>query len=213
MKFIKLNVGVGLASTHKFVKLTKLFSSLSIVNCKLLIVKLFSYSIILFLIISCRHYNQPQLPNDTADIERIKKEILLQVNRELIEEEAQEIKDFIESQNWNMQSTESGLWYMIYGNGKGKKAATGDIVTLDYTLSLMDSTVCYSSSIYGQKKFMVGYGDVESGLQEGVQLMCAGDKARMIMPPHLAHGILGDGDCIPRRTTIIYDVELISIEN
>ena len=57
----------------------------------------------------------------------------------------------------------------------------------------------------------MGYAEVESGLHEGVQLMRVGDKSRMIMPPHLAHGILGDGDCIPRRAIIIYDVELLNI--
>jgi len=172
----------------------------------------FCFLVILSLIISCRRYNTPQT-NETVDIERMKREILLQVNREMIEEEIKIITDFVESKNWDMKTTGSGLWYMIYGNGKGEKATTGKSVTLDYTLSLMDSTICYSSAMYGQKTFIVGYGEVESGLQEGVMLMRAGDKARMIMPPHLAHGILGDGDCIPRRTIIIYDVELIAISN
>ena len=106
-----------------------------------------------------------------------------------------------------MKTTESGLWYMIYHSGQGEKAATGKIATLEYTLSLLDSTVCYS----GQKEFRLGRSRVESGLKEGVLLMRVGDKARMIMPPHLAHGLLGDGVCIPQRAIILYDVELVNI--
>ena len=178
------------------------------------ITQLFIYSIVLLLILSCRRsYPPPQQIQDKFEIEVMKSNILLQVNKELIEEEAREIKEYVESHNWDMKTSESGLWYMIYSNGRGEKAATGKIVTLDYTLSLMDSTICYTSALYGQKTFMVGYGEVESGLHEGVQLMRVGDKARMIMPPHLAHGILGDGDCIPRRAIIVYDLELISIKN
>ena len=112
-----------------------------------------------------------------------------------------------------MKITESGLYYVIYSNGTGEKAVIGKTATLEYTLSLMSSgTVCYSSALYGRKSFRLGYGDVESGLQEGVMLMREGDKARMILLPHLAHGLIGDGDCIPRRAIIVYDVELVSIE-
>jgi len=58
----------------------------------------------------------------------------------------------------------------------------------------------------------LGSGNVESGLEEGVLLMRVGDKALMLMPPHLAHGLTGDGDCIQRRAIILYDIELVSIE-
>jgi FKBP-type peptidyl-prolyl cis-trans isomerase len=42
-------------------------------------------------------------------------------------------------------------------------------------------------------------------------LLRVGDKARFILPSHLAHGVPGDGVKIPRRATIIYDLELINI--
>ena len=178
---------------------------LLIVNCSLFIIhcSLFSCG---------RSYPPQQQTQNTTEIERMKNEILLRVNREFIEEETQKIKTYAESRNWDMKPTESGLWYMIYSNGTGEQAATGKIATIEYTLSLMDSTVCYSSSLYGQKTFKLGFSEIESGLQEGVLLMRAGDKARMILPPHLAHGLAGDGDCIPRRAIIIYDVELVSIK-
>ena len=183
----------------------------------------FRFPIFLFLILhssflilnSCvRSYPPQQQTQNTAEIARLKSEILLRVNRELVEEDAQKIGAYAESRSWDMKTTESGLWYMIYSNGTGERAVSGKMVTLEYTTSLMGSdNVCYSSALYGLKSFRIGYDDVESGLQEGVLLMRVGDKARMIMPPHLAHGLAGDGNCIPQRAIIIYDVELVVVKN
>ena len=168
-----------------------------------------SLFILIFLFVfSCRRYNTWQPVQDTSD-ERMRQEIVLRVNQQLVEEDAQEIEALAGRKGWQMKTTESGLWYMIYHSGQGEKAATGKIATLEYTLSLPDSTVCYS----GQKEFRLGRGgvDVEAGLEEGVLLMRVGDKARMFMPPHLAHGLTGDGVCIPRRAIILYDVELLGL--
>jgi FKBP-type peptidyl-prolyl cis-trans isomerase len=63
------------------------------------------------------------------------------------------------------------------------------------------------------KTFLIGQGGVESGLEEGILLLQEGDKARFIMPPHLAHGLIGDRDKIPARATIIYDLELVSLSD
>jgi FKBP-type peptidyl-prolyl cis-trans isomerase len=54
---------------------------------------------------------------------------------------------------------------------------------------------------------------VESGLEEGILLLREGDKAKFILPPHLAHGLLGDDNKIPARSIIVYDLELLSLEN
>ena len=168
-----------------------------------------SFSLVIF---SCRRYNTQQPEQDTTAIERQKKEVLLRVNQQLVEEEAKAIEAFVERNGWQMQTTESGLWYMIYERGQGEKASSGKIATLAYTVSLMDSTVCYSSKHSGPKTFRLDQGGVETGLEEGILLMCVGDKARLIMPPHLAHGLTGDGDCIPQRAIILYDVELLSLK-
>ena len=172
------------------------------------IIRLLTYSVILLLVFSCRRYNTQQPAQDSAEIDRLKKEVLLRVNQQLVEEDVADIEIFVERKGWQMNTTESGLWYMIYEKGDGEKAATGKVATLEYTVSLLDSTVCYS----GLKVIRLGRGDAETGLEEGVLLMQAGDKARLILLPHLAYGIAGDGDCIPRRATILYDVELVKVQ-
>ena len=170
------------------------------------------YALILFLVFSCgRSYNTQQSSQDLTEIERQKKEILLRVNQQLVEEDAEEIRTYAERNGWQLKTTESGLSYMIYRNGQGEKATVGKTVTLEYTVSLLDSTICYTSEQLGQKVFRLGHGEQETGLEEGVLLMRVGDKARLFLPPHLAHGFTGDGDCIPRRSIILYDVELVQI--
>ena len=174
---------------------------------------LFFLFILVFIVVSCRRYHTQQPVQDTPLPERQKiEEVLLRVNQQFVEEDDMEIEKFIGYKGWQMQSTGSGLRYMIYEHGRGEKTVEGKLVTLAYTVSLLDSTVCYSSGLSGLKKFRLGQGIVERGLEEGVLLMCVGDKARMIMPPHLAHGLTGDGDCIPPRAIILYDFELLNLE-
>ena len=172
------------------------------------------FSFFILVISSCRRYTTQQPVQDRSEFERQKQEILIRVNREMVEEDAKEIESFVRNKGWQMKTTETGLWYMIYQNGQGEKAATGKIVTLEYTLSLLDSTICYSSQQSEPKIFRLGRGGigVESGLEEGVLLMRVGDKARLIMPPYLAHGLIGDGYCIPGRAIILYDLELIKVQ-
>ena len=175
--------------------------------------QILTISVFLFLAFSCRRsYNTQQPAQDTGEVERLKKEILLRVNQEMIEEEIAFVDTFVRRSGWQMKTAESGLRYMIYENGRGEKAATGKTATLEYTLSLLDSTICYSSAQSGTKSFRLGQGGVETGLEEGVLLMRVGDKARFVMPPHLAHGLTGDGECIPRRAIILYDVELVGLQ-
>ena len=169
------------------------------------------FLLLFILVVSCRRYNTQQSAPILNEQQKIE-EALLRVNQQLVEDDDREIETFVGRKGWQMQTTGSGLRYMIYQHGQGEKTVTGKIVTLNYTVSLLDSTVCYSSEQSGTKKFRLGHDDVERGLDEGVLLMRAGDKVRMIMPPHLAYGLTGDGDCIPYRAIILYDVELISVE-
>ncbi len=126
--------------------------------------------------------------------------------------EREEILDFVSRRGWEMKETGSGLWIDIYEKGDGPKASFGKKVVVSYTIMLLNGEVVYSSASLGNKVFVVGRGGVEAGLEEGILLLGAGDKARLIMPPHLAHGFHGDGERIPRRASIVYDMEVLSIE-
>jgi len=139
------------------------------------------------------------------------KESLIRANKGLVTIDQERIEAFAERHQWDMHTTETGLWYQIYEHGDGDSARNGLIASLKYTVSLLDGTLCYSSDSTGEKTFLIGQGGVESGLEEGILKMRCGDKARFIMPPHLAHGLPGDNDKIPSRSTIVYQVELLNL--
>jgi FKBP-type peptidyl-prolyl cis-trans isomerase len=150
---------------------------------------------------------EQQKPKDNKEGEAI-----LRMNRFLIKENVAKIKSYIERQNWKMTETGSGLWYDIYEKGKGEKCQKKDIATIKYSVELLDGTMCYNSDSLGQKKFLTDAGKVEAGLDEGILLMHKGDRARFILPPHLAYGSQGDEKCIPPNSVVIYDVQLTDIQ-
>ena len=161
----------------------------------------------LLLTFSCRESNKYLSDNEV----RKYKKPLQKVNKYLVEKDAEIIESYAKRRKWDMKTTESGLWYMIYKNGAGKQAKEGMIARINYNVSLLDGSFCYSTDSLGPENFRIGHSTAEQGLQEGILLMRTGDKARFILPPHLAHGLLGDSDKIPARATIIYDVELLDL--
>lgn len=139
-------------------------------------------------------------------------EQLIDVNKYLVKEDRERIESFIKRNEWNMTQTETGMWYEIYEKGKGELVKENDIATINYTITLLDGTLCYSSDSLGALTFKVGRANVESGMHQGIRLMNIGSKARFILPPHLAHGLVGDDNKIPPRSIIVYDVELLRID-
>jgi FKBP-type peptidyl-prolyl cis-trans isomerase FkpA len=143
---------------------------------------------------------------------RATEEALVGVNRMMVRKDHDKIVDFARRNNLAVRESASGLWYLIQGKQNCTKARKGQIATLSFKVSLLDGKICYTSDSLGLKKFRIGQGGVESGLEEGILMMCPGDQATFIMPPHLAHGLQGDGDRIPARSVLVYHVELLKLE-
>jgi len=163
---------------------------------------------LVFILIACKNkpveQNRPYF-NKTG-------EELIRVNKLMIGKDVINIKAYIKRRNWKMKETESGLWYEIYKHGNGDLATKNLLATINFRVELLDGTYCYSSDSSGYKKFTIGTGKVESGLDEGIQLMRTGDAAHFILPPHLAYGLPGDNNRIPPRSIIVYDIELLNLE-
>ncbi len=104
----------------------------------------------------------------------------------------------------------SGLQYQVLQEGKGKSPAKTDKVTTHYHGTLIDGTVFDSSYERGQPATFPVNG-VISGWTEALQLMREGAKWRLFIPSNLAYGAQGAGDVIGPNTTLIFDVELISV--
>lgn len=156
---------------------------------------------------SCGNDTSITPENDTLSY----KDPLLNVNKDLVKKENAEIDAYIARYQWEMKKTGTGLRYLIYEQGKGTKADTGMRVEIRFRVNLISGQVVYDSKTDGMKTFMLGKAEVESGLEEGIMLMKVGDKAKLIIPSHLAFGLLGDENKIPKRATLVYDVELVSV--
>jgi len=137
---------------------------------------------------------------------------LMEANKKVVKTENQHIDDFLRRYKWDMNETGSGLRYMIYENGDGEKAAKGKIAILGYELRLITGDIVYTSAKDGPISFEIGKAEVISGLEEGILFLNVGDKAKFIIPSHLAFGLVGDDNMIPGKTTLIYDITLLKLK-
>jgi len=140
-------------------------------------------------------------------------ESLIKVNKYLVKNEDEEIDNYVRRHGWRMTKTGSGLRYEIYKNGSGPMAQEGQLIEMEYVVRLITGDIVYSSKGKGRKSFVVGHGGVEAGLEEAVLYLRKGDKAHIILPSHLAFGLLGDQKRIPSRSTLIYDIEIVNLNN
>jgi len=108
-------------------------------------------------------------------------------------------------------TTESGLQYEILKEGTGKKPKLEDKVTTHYHGTLIDGTV-FDSSVNRGEPVSFNVNGVIPGWTEALQLMPVGSKWKLYIPPDLAYGERGAGNAIGPNETLIFEVELISID-
>jgi len=108
-------------------------------------------------------------------------------------------------------TTESGLQYEVLKAGTGAKPVVTDTVKVDYVGTLTDGTE-FDSSIKRGEPAEFELGQVIPAWTEGLQLMAVGGKYRFTVPSKLAYGPQGAGGVIPPFATLVFEVELLSIE-
>lgn len=104
----------------------------------------------------------------------------------------------------------SGLQYEVLVEGNGAKPTANDRVTTHYHGTLIDGTVFDSSVERGQPATFPVNGVIK-GWTEALQLMPVGSKWRLFIPSDLAYGDRGAGAQIQPNSTLIFEVELLSI--
>ena len=105
----------------------------------------------------------------------------------------------------------SGLQYEVITKGSGAVPASTDQVKVHYHGTLIDGTV-FDSSVERGEPAVFGVTQVIAGWTEALQLMPVGSKWRLYVPYDLAYGTADRGEIKP-YSNLIFDVELISIEN
>jgi FKBP-type peptidyl-prolyl cis-trans isomerase FkpA/FKBP-type peptidyl-prolyl cis-trans isomerase FklB len=164
-------------------------------------------------------YNGEELALTTEEAAAIRKEYVekRQAEQKAKSNEAGQ-KNLVEGQKFltenkvkeGVQKTASGLQYKVVTMGDGAKPAAEDTVEVHYRGTLLDGTE-FDSSYARNEPISFGLNRVIPGWTEGVQLMPVGSKFIFYIAPELAYGE-GGGGPIPPNSTLIFEVELLDIE-
>jgi peptidylprolyl isomerase len=111
------------------------------------------------------------------------------------------------------KTTNGGLIIEDIKEGTGEEVHPGDYITIHYNGTLEDGTKFDSSYDRGAPfQTRIGVGQVIEGWDLGVIGMRKGGKRKLVIPSHLAYGDRAVGDVIKPNSTLVFEVELVSID-
>ena len=154
---------------------------------------------------SC-HDRTPVIELSSAASTRYK-ENMINANRVVIQSEATQIQGYVQRRNMNTTTLPCGALYSEYSHGDGKPINPEDTVVVSYRLEALDGTPFYTRQT---DTLIVGHLEVTQALDDLLQHLNYGSKAWLIAPSNTAYGVPGDGDRVPSRTIIIYNIETIN---
>lgn len=136
-----------------------------------------------------------------------------------------------ESLREEAEELESGLQIHYLERGEGPQPAQGQMVEVDYAGYFEDGTlfdtsmedVAVEGGVFNQqRKDQIGYNPmvvpygpdapVIAGFREGIQQMKVGDRVVLFIPSHLGYGERGAGGVIPPNTDLIFELEMVGIQ-
>ena len=122
--------------------------------------------------------------------------------------------ELIIEERWpGYMETPSGLRYIVEKEGTGDKPLRGMKISVLYTAFLMDGTQ-FNEALDPEHpfQFKLGGGDVIKGWEEAFSDMRKGEIRILLIPHELGYGLRGNGERIPRRSALVFRVEIIDIE-
>ena len=121
---------------------------------------------------------------------------------------------YIEANNITVEPLESGLIFIEEKKGSGAQPTAEDMVSVNLTVKLLDGTKIFSTEDRGEPfEYQYGQSFDTRGLEEGVGMLSLGGKATLIVPQQIAYGAESKGQMIPAYSTIVYEVELVSMRS
>lgn len=157
--------------------------------------------------------NEKSLIMDAAKADEILKEFFTKKSDMIAQENIEEGKKFLEEngKKEGVVTLESGMQYIVTQEGTGAIPALTDQVKTHYRGTLIDGSVFDSSYDRGEPITFPVTGVIK-GWTEALLLMKEGAKWKLFIPSDLAYGPRGAGGVIPPNATLIFEIELISIE-
>lgn len=127
------------------------------------------------------------------------------------EKEQELLEAYLADNGIDTEPTASGLYYIETLEGTGDAPEIGSYVTIVYEGRFIDGEVFDSADEEGFT-FRLGYGQVITGMDEGVSYMREGGMATLIIPSYIGYGSYDQGD-IPAYSTLIFDLALMNVGN
>lgn len=154
-----------------------------------------------------------EIKNQVAALKKRVREYELRKIQEQIVRNAEESEKFLEAnrKKAGIRTTESGLQYKILKDGAGNNPTLEDWVKVNYRGTFTDGKEFDSSFARGEPQTVQTDGVIK-GWTEALQMMKAGSKWMIYLPPELAYGRGGLGQKIPPNKVLVFELELLSIE-
>jgi FKBP-type peptidyl-prolyl cis-trans isomerase FklB len=158
------------------------------------------------------HYSKNELKLSVPEVNEILQTAMAKIQADKHGPVLEEGQRFLEenAQREEVTVTDSGLQYRVMSSGDGKSPAPTDQVTTHYHGKLLDGTV-FDSSVNRGTPATFPVNGVIQGWQEALPMMKEGDKWELFIPYNLAYGENGAGGAIPPYATLIFEVELLSV--
>ena len=135
------------------------------------------------------------------------KENRINANRVVIQSEATQIEGYVQRRKMSTKALPCGALYSEYSHGDGSPINPEDTVVVGYRLEALDGTPFYTRQT---DTLVVGHREVTQALDDLLLQLNYGSKAWLIAPSNTAYGVAGDGDRVPSRTIVIYNIETIN---
>jgi FKBP-type peptidyl-prolyl cis-trans isomerase FklB len=139
--------------------------------------------------------------------ERIQKKMIDAARKNL-----EKANDFLKTNKdqEGVQTTKSGLQYLVLKSGKGKTPTLTSVVKVHYEGKLLDGTI-FDSSVERNEPAQFPVNQVIAGWTEALQRMKVGDKWKLFVPPGLAYGEQGSPPDIGPNELLVFEVELLDV--
>ena len=165
--------------------------------------------ILLTILFSCGE-EKVQIPVNKSQQEDLRDEFM-ELNKQFVELEEQEINRYIDSAKLEMDRRISGLRYHIIEKGEGDSIVENDKVTFQYTIAPLGGEPCENLKDV-VKTITIGHTDIEKGVREAIPLLRASGKGEFIVPSMLGYGVIGKGKCINSWTPLFMRLSIIEVE-
>ena len=127
------------------------------------------------------------------------------------EQEAEILDQYLKNMGIETDRPTSGFYFIEKTPGSGSNIKDGDIITVDYTLTLVDGSLVETTLGNTPLTYKVGDENYIVGWEEAIKMMRKGSSATVIIPSELGYGAEGTDNILP-YSTLIFDIEILNVQ-